>query len=215
MNEIKKLIEDRLEKLPQEVASAVKNVPWIDSVVKIANNNNLNSEQQNSLLQEVAIVILGLESAQNFPENLFNNVISDEDKVINIAKEIDESVILEIQKAIDRGKSDSPLSISSKEENLPMIEEGETVHDAPHVEQTNNPQLTTDNKIPIKVVQETPVSTPTPSPVPQPAPQPEIKPTPEPKIEVEPKAEVKLNTPKPSFSTQYPGGKDPYREPLA
>ncbi|MEX0919272.1 MAG: hypothetical protein WDZ64_00800 [Parcubacteria group bacterium] len=89
----------------------------------------------------------------------------------------------------------------------PMVEEGETAHTVPHVEQSTPKTSTTPNPTPIpNTTPPTPPSPPTSS-TPNPIPKPE---TPKESFKPEKKPD---NTPAPP-PTHYPQGQDPYREPL-
>lgn len=214
MNEqLKKLLDERIRDLPPAVMVAIKNVPWVEKVAKIAKENNLDSEKTDSFAMETAILVFGMESPEKYPLNLAQQVGLDDGLVIKISKEVENEILAPISKALEKTEQSSGLKLTTeakkdKGENVlekeesgkaleattvpeiapeihPMIEEGETVHDVPHKEPTSQTPAPAQPTPAEKESQKIPENLP-------------VKPTP--------------ITPLPDY--RYPDGQDPYREPL-
>ena len=227
MNDLQQLIKERLEILPPEVARAIESIPWLEKVKEIAQKHNLDEDETDAFTTETALVVLGVEPPPNYPENLADQVGLDDDVVVTIATEVDAKVLQPILDAVNNTQetkeqepekekepsiTEGPIVITheTKEEalkelsrraeqnaeeskevipspNLPMIEPGEVAHDV----------ASTTSVVGSKqyVVGKT-VNTPIPKTVSIN----EIKP------------EKPQPVPIPDY--RYPGGKDPYREPI-
>lgn len=140
-------------------------------------------------------MLYGFEDPANYPDNLIHEVKVPEDIALDIAYKVNEKIFSPISNKTDEietnDTSAKPPQSEKPAESLPMIEPGEVVHNVPHVESKPlDPQvreITSEQNL-----AETP---------------PEVKLNP--KIgEAEKKPEAV--EPKPA----YPGGKDPYREPI-
>lgn len=144
MNETDKLIEEQLKTLPLNLRQAINAVPWKALVQEIGKVNTLDVEQIVSLEQETMFIIYGFESPNDYVSNVAKNVGISEDVASNVMETVADKIfnpILqkseELEKTV-RNKSESTTPVSAIEtplSNLPMVEKGETVHDAPHVEQ--------------------------------------------------------------------------------
>ena len=190
MDNIENLVKDRLEKLPPEVATAIRTVPWIEKMEEIARAHKLDEDKTEAFGIETALVIVGVEPPQNYPENLAEKVGLDEDMVVEIAREVDEKILTPILELVKNPKLEEKAEKNSA--NLPMIEPNEVVHDV-------KPQEI-EQKIEIKV-QEKPNTEVVGSK------QQEVGSNVEIKI-----ADKSIEKPIP-HNDEYSGGKDPYREP--
>ncbi len=136
MDNIADLIEERLNEMPPEITRAIQSVPWIKKAEAIAQSHRLDEEKTESLLTETALVVLGIESPENYPENLASQVALDNETVIAIAKEVELEIMNPIFEMIENNPNQENITPSKPQmdSNLPMIEEGEVAHDVPHVE---------------------------------------------------------------------------------
>ena len=135
--DLEKIIKERAEKLPANVVEAIRNVPLIEKMQRIVKSNKLDKKKEGLFINETILVVLGVTSPQTYPKNLTENVGLNDDTVIKIAKEVDEQIIAPILKIVEKKevKQVKPAFIpKTPAANLPMIEEGEKVHDVPHVE---------------------------------------------------------------------------------
>ncbi len=202
MNETDQLIKVQFEKLPKELQEVLNVFPWKTLVKEIATLNNLPPEQAKVLETETMLILYGFEPVGNYGGNLTRELGISEDRITSIIKSVDQKIFGEIEKKMSEPKHQVP---SLSPENLPMIEPGEVAHEVTHVEQgvknetTNDLQptrptsnRTTDNLQPTTETQKqnatatNPVSTKIPEPTP-----------------------THLVS-----EHKYPGGVDPYREPI-
>ncbi len=114
MDEIKKIIEDRLKKLPEETVNSLNEIRWIDELLKISRENNFNQDQEDSFITESTVAILGIEDLDKYPENLSENVGLDDDTVVKIAKEVDEKILTPLNEKILSSKKDLIKESSEK-----------------------------------------------------------------------------------------------------
>lgn len=189
------IIEERIEKLPKSVVEAIKNVPWVERMKKIAKANNLDTKQTEGFETETTLIVLGIESPENYPENLSQNVGLSDDMVISIAKEVNKQIIEPIISAVNRKKEkiqpiNSPAPTPTPS-NLPvlepdfaketlMVKPNETAH--PVEPLTGNQQPTTDSEQQISKEKKPPFQPPEGS----------VQPA----------------------KSAYADGQDPYREPI-
>lgn len=185
MNETEQLIQEQLKRLPPELRKAIEAVPWKALVTEIANTNTLSPEQSSTLEKETMLIIYGFEPPQNYIDNLIRELKVEEDAAITITEAINEKIFGEIKRESGRGANG----------NLPAVEGGEKAHDVTHDK--------TLDAMPKPALQ--PAPTPTPGPVAPP--QTSVKTRPHSDTSVD---KVSLTTP----DYRYPGGADPYREPL-
>jgi len=193
-----KLIKEQLEIAPLEIKKILVEGKWSATIKELAQKYSLAKDQLVSLENEVLFVLLGMELGRNLSENLKANTGLDDQKTIEISKEIYEKILKSVEQFLPtdvereiietKKEGPSPAVPEVPPANLPVLEPdfaketiavkvGETAHNIPHVEIPNpKPQITDSNQNPISKPQ-TPVS--------------------------------------PLPNTKYPGGKDPYREPIA
>lgn len=147
MNEEDKLIEEQFKKLPENVQSALNAVPWKSSVKEIALLNNLSLEKVAAVERETMFILYGFENPDDYVANLMREVSLDEAAADAIATAVNEKIIktltLELENppksVIHNEMVPAPVSVPEvAPQNLPMIEEGEKVHDVPHIEQPAN-----------------------------------------------------------------------------
>jgi len=191
MNETDKLIEEQLKTLPPNLQQAINAVPWKTIAQDIGKANSLNSEQIESLEQEVMLALYNFENPNDLPENIERETGISEETSYKIATTVAEKILSVIEKKSNEQKN-TVITTSVPEippTNLPVIEpafaqdvimvkKGEVAHTV------NSKQYTVDSESESTSSQSLP----------------------------EAKPEPKVNTPLPDY--HYPGGKDPYREPL-
>lgn len=190
--ETQKLVDEQFKKLPENLQKAINLVQWKPLVKEVAKESQLSEDQVETLERETMFIIYGFEKPDDYINNLMRELNIDEDKALDIAEKVNTKVFQKISLEADKEvvtpiKIQKPSIPEVKPDIHPMIEEGERVHDVPHVEQKP------------------------PQPAPKPAPAPQPAKVPEPPKKVEPEAK------KPLVSTpnyHYPAGKDPYREPI-
>lgn len=200
-NETDKLIEEQVKTLSPNLQRAINIVPWKSLLQEIGMASTLNLEQIASLEQETMFIIYGLEN----PNDYISNIIREMSLSKEIAYRIAESVA---------NKIFEPILKRSDELEKEKLQTPPVVPLPTPINPPNNPPVVepafAQGSIMIKkgeVVHSVPhVEQPKPEPAKQPVVIPPPTPTPPP-IKTE-----KVVLPAPDY--RYPGGKDPYREPL-
>jgi hypothetical protein len=148
MNEIEKTTEQYFKELPENLQSAINSTPWRSSVQKLAMAYSLNAEQATSLETETMLVIYGIEETGDYTANIARELSIEDEKAQTIASDITKEIFKTILEKTESLIPANPVTIRKPQENvegvvpgvihnnLPMVEEGEKVHDAPHVEPT-------------------------------------------------------------------------------
>ncbi len=195
MDEIQ-ILQDQLRSVPKEIRAFLARDEWSNIVQKISQRNNFSAEQKTALENEVIFVLVGMDSRENFKENIRNTTGIQEFLAREIEYEIDENIFKKVESFLSTETEAEPVQKISENKpvipeiltqqkvtaveippaNLPMIEPGEVVHDT-------KPQMTA------------PVIETKPDVL-----QPTIKPS--------------TSTPPKPINNHYPNGQDPYREPL-
>ncbi len=187
-----KIIKDQFESLPPEVKRALSQVSWQNEIARIAALERLTADQAVALETETMLILYGFLSPETYIDNLVKNVQIDEERAAKIANEVSEGVFEKLEqefkklteKAAAEEATVQKTALEIPPQNLPMIEEGEVVHDVPHQE----PITTTSTPTAVApIVQET--------------------------SKVEMKKEEPPIPSRPA-APAYVEGKDPYREPL-
>jgi hypothetical protein len=228
--ETQQLINEQLLNLPQNFQAAIAAVPWEKNIDSTLSSLNLTAEQKEVAKRETMLIVYGFESPSSFIQNLTSEGIQPADALFiaekaheNIfeainkkareletnvpkeptRKEIKKEVIEKLTQRVENAKQGElgvkPAVPEISPEIHPMIKKGEVAHEVPHIE--NPVPKTQGNSAP------EPMSMPVASPI-EPTlqnPEPEIKPT------------FSINTEKKPgghSNPHYPGGLDPYREPL-
>ena len=204
MNEQDKLIEEQIKTLPPDLVRAIQAMPWKKLVREVGEQNNLTEEQISALEQETMFILYAFEPPEDYISNLLREMGVTEDVAFGIAETINEKIfepILTKSEELKGKDKEEPEALTSvleiPSENLPVIEppfaqdvimvkKGEAAHTVPHVEQPTTPPIA-------------PRTSPAPGPTPTSPPPPKIEPQ---------------QNQAPGFDSRYPGGKDPYREPL-
>jgi hypothetical protein len=214
-NETETLINTQLEKLPEELRRAIKVVPWKSTIREIAVSNKVSLDKIPLVEEETMLIIYGFENPINYVSNLVSQAGLEESQSLAIATSANDEIFMKITEVVDQPKSAlEPSQVNKKEiiENLaqrvmsarqegssvapkmpeqlieihPMVEAGEKVHDVP--------PLSVEEKAKIAPAPETIIEKPT--------------------QEAKSMSETPFKSAPVEKPVHYPGGKDPYREPL-
>jgi len=116
MNEIDKLIEEQFKKLPLNLQSAIKLVPWKTLVSEVGKANALDSEQIASLEQETMLIIYGFEDPNDFIDSISREVGVENSIATTIANDIAEKILNQITEKTKTGIGTTP--VANKFENI-------------------------------------------------------------------------------------------------
>ena len=148
MNEADILIKAQFDRLPKELQGALNAVPWKSLVNEISGLKTLSLEQVETIERETMFILYGFENPNDYVANMMREAQIDEPTATAIAGQVDEKILKQIAARIEKPQQEPAEEKPSVPEiihsNLPMVEEGETVHDVPHVEQppTSSPPPT-------------------------------------------------------------------------
>jgi hypothetical protein len=98
--EIEKEINDQIASLPQKVRDIIASTDITGEIIKLKEKYHLMLDQISTLEVETMLVMIGLEPAEDFVDNLQSNLKIDEEKAINIANDINELIFMEIRHAM-------------------------------------------------------------------------------------------------------------------
>ncbi len=87
-NDTNKIIEDQLKALPKALQETILNSGWEKKAHELAKKHLLHIDQEGDLVNETFLVLLGLELAKDFQQNLVNN--------IHVSKETADALVNEI-----------------------------------------------------------------------------------------------------------------------
>ncbi len=98
--EIEKEIKDQIASLPERVRAIIASTDITGEIIKIKEKHHLMLDQISTLEIETMMVMIGLEPAEDFVDNLQENLKIDEKKAIDIANDVNESIFKEIRHAM-------------------------------------------------------------------------------------------------------------------
>ncbi|OHA91595.1 MAG: hypothetical protein A2758_00595 [Candidatus Zambryskibacteria bacterium RIFCSPHIGHO2_01_FULL_49_18] len=184
MNETDKLIEDQLKTLPGNLRKALEVVPWKSLVNQIAGLHNLKPEQKEIIERETMFILYGFESLDDYVANMAREAAIDENLAFDIATEVNEKIFKVISDKVEELEKAVPTPAPVAVPEIPPA-------NLPMVEKGETahevPHVEITNpKLQITDNNQNPTSKPQ-------------------------TAQIPVNEP-PKF--KYPGGADPYREPL-
>lgn len=177
-----KILEEQIKNAPPEIKKLLVEGKWSITLEEIARKHNLVNEQLGSFENEVLFVLLGMEPITNLVQSLRDNIGLTGIKAMEIYQEVYTSILREVESLLPTKVEEGEMPVPEIKpdapelppDHLPMVEPGETVHDAKPMTEAEK------SSIP-KTQQQTWARKPW----------------------------------SPSEQTyKYPGGKDPYREPL-
>jgi DNA-directed RNA polymerase subunit H (RpoH/RPB5) len=213
MNEEEKLIQEQANKLPTELRKAIEAVSWKALIKEISLTNNISPEKLENVERETMLVIYGFDALENYIDNLLREAGVTEEVAIAIAEEANKKIFSEISRKaeeLEKIKPGAPV-ITTQETKKTVIAElsqrvaaakqsGASVKPpAPEVAPEILPMIKKGEVAHEVPHVETPVQTPSATPA------------------LKPVATPAPSLPKPAnpANPRYPGGLDPYREPLA
>ena len=138
-NEKDKLIGEQKAKLPETLRLAIDAIPWRSTIKEIAVSNKLTFDQVDILERETMLILYGFESPDNYIDNIVREVPMESELANTIGVSVTERIFSVIESRMKGAENESESEIQNSlpekiKEIHPMIEEGEGVHDVPHVE---------------------------------------------------------------------------------
>jgi hypothetical protein len=205
--EQEKLIDEQFKSLPKNNQRAIALSPWRFNIEEIGKSLNLTPEQIKIIERETMFVIYGLEPATDYIQNLTEEAdmgqnIAEKiaelatekifEPILNKIDELDKSEITETDKKEENYMIPSSNVTDPKDEAIGRLEEAANLPETGlEIASETHPQT-----IPGEIAHNNEIS--------------EVAETPEPSITIPPKVSGDTDQPK----ITYPGGQDPYREPI-
>ena len=183
-----KILREQIESAAPEIKKILIEGSWSAVTRKTTEKYNFTNEQLMSLENEILFILLGMELAKNLSGNIISNVGLSEHVAIEISKQIYEKIIKPVELLLPGDIEKEAPTISSP--NLPVLEP-DFAKETIAVKQGEVP----------KEVPHVEITNP----------KPQITDNNQNPISKPQTAQIPVNEP-PKF--KYPGGADPYREPL-
>ena len=166
MNEEDRLIQDQFNKLPPKLQQAIEAVSWKSSLKEISLLHQLSPEQAENFERETMFILYRFDDPKSYIDNLKRETKLDEEIIENMAGEVAEKILKPIGEMVNLSK-ENPIIITKETKgealkelevrrinaenvsstpnaihnNLPIVEEGEKVHDAPSINSGQVPPL--------------------------------------------------------------------------
>ncbi len=142
---LEKLIQNKIKTLPKNIQYALAHFPWHEAISNIAKKYQLQIDEEDILLREVLLVLVGLEDAEKIYENILKHLSLDEKTAGNLIAELNQKVFIPLQRfafqkeAFQEEKTDFSENDSSikkeklfsalEDEGIQLVEEEE--HEKP------------------------------------------------------------------------------------
>ncbi|MEK9184921.1 MAG: hypothetical protein AAB866_02020, partial [Patescibacteria group bacterium] len=100
MDPLQITIKEKFNELPQNVKEAILSVDLPQKIQAIANKYALHLDQAGTIETEVTLVLLGLEKANNFAQNIKKELAISEDIANKIASDVSDEIFQEIRESL-------------------------------------------------------------------------------------------------------------------
>ena len=197
-NDTNKIIEEQLNSLPEELRKTILGSGWEKKVHDLAKKHQLHIDQEGDLVNETFLVLLGLELAKNFQQNLIGNMHVDQTTAETLVKEIGAEIFAPIREHLQNIENDEEKPEEKPEGPDEVLNREDILKEIEDPTPTNLPQIPQK-----KEVSTTPVF--------------EIEPIIESKIPDMISQKLTSTTHRPAENIEVPVKKpliDPYREPI-
>lgn len=95
-------LDEKYKTLPQDLKDAIDSVEIGDLVAKIGDENNLMLDQSAELMDQTALVMLGIISSEEFSNNLVKKLQISDDKANVIGAEINDKIFNKIRESLQK-----------------------------------------------------------------------------------------------------------------
>lgn len=205
----KKLIEEQMQNIPEEVRNAIKSSDWERIVFNIGREHKMHIDDIDVLSIETILTMIGLEHPKDFPENVQKRTGVNDEELSNIVDEINSRLFSKIRDALKvHYEKVATGEIMADEEKDELHHAGVDLDEnyRPKTEKRNIQTMVDNRPKPKPPVEEK--SAPENIPTPKPEPNPEIV-TEKKEPQNVPEQQLKDNV------IKIPEIKfDPYREPI-
>lgn len=115
---IKQMVEERLEEIPPQVKKAILESNWEEDVRRISEKYRLRIDQGNVLENQVLLLMLGLQSVDNFFEVLGETIENEDNKLENILDEVEANIVAKIRDVLQKDMSEEEASPETQTQNF-------------------------------------------------------------------------------------------------
>ena len=118
-----KEIQQALSELPENIQEAVENFNWSKEILAIARKYEIQIDDINILKEQTMLVIVGLEPASDYKDNLVEHMGINENLASQLVFESNENIFKELQRRMFFKEQHNELATTMKEEGIELIEE--------------------------------------------------------------------------------------------
>lgn len=123
-DDIKKLIEEKMLELPESIRDVIVKSGWVNNIRNIVKKYNLRIDQGASLETETLLIMLGMETEDQYKKNLINEAQIDSDTADKITEEVNVQIFSLIRnKLVEEMNKDEDAKISERDMLLKEIED--------------------------------------------------------------------------------------------
>jgi len=98
--DIQQIIKDRYKELPADIQEAIKSTDLAAKFAKISEKHSLHIDQSGALQTETILVMLGLESSDDFVENVKKGLEVSRDEAVALAKDVNTEILDSIRNSL-------------------------------------------------------------------------------------------------------------------
>ena len=100
--ETKKIISDQMEAIPEDVRKAILSVDYPLQLQEIVKRNHLLIDQAGALETETTLTLLGLETLNDYVENISRELEIPREKSLIIAHDVDELIFKSVRESLQK-----------------------------------------------------------------------------------------------------------------
>ncbi len=127
------IIKERINELPDDIRTAIASTNLASKFDSIANKHNLHIDQNGALQTETLLVMIGLESTDDFLENVRKALEISSDEAYNIAKDVNTEILDNVRDSLRKIQSQAE---SESQNQTPVEEEVAAVEPTLNKEET-------------------------------------------------------------------------------
>ncbi len=116
--DIKQIISERYKVLPRNIQAAITSTDLAPKFQKIADKHSLHIDQNSNLQTETILVMLGLETVDDFLDNVQKGLEINREKAILIAKDVNTEILDSIRESLKKIQKEQEASSAKEVEKL-------------------------------------------------------------------------------------------------
>lgn len=131
MNFTQEQLDTKYKTLPQDLKEAIDSVEIGNLIAEIGNNNGLLLDKTAELMDQTALVMLGIITSKEFEKNLVKKLQIDDRIATSIASEINDKVFGKIRSSLQKIQSETPEQTESEITPPPQNPQPQTIPTPP------------------------------------------------------------------------------------